>query len=95
MPMSSVIRRKSRNNHSLPFLTRKDTRLRHFKMRITYDKKAGAPNIVFQRKGKYNEEIGEGVIVDYTKRGKIISIEILDVSKRMPREALRRFQFRD
>ena len=55
-------------------------------MRITYDKKADAANITFQ-KGKYHisKEIGEGVIVDYTKGGKILSIEILDVSKRMPK----------
>ena len=59
-------------------------------MEITYDKKADAANIVFQKKGKYDisEEIGEGVIVDYTKSGRIISIEILDVSKRMPRKSL-------
>jgi uncharacterized protein YuzE len=58
-------------------------------MKITYDKKADAANIVFQ-KGKYHvsEEIGEGVVVDYTKNGKIISIEILDVSKRMPKKSL-------
>ena len=37
-------------------------------------------------KGKYNvsKEIAEGIVVDYTKEGKIISIEILDASKRMP-----------
>ncbi len=60
-------------------------------MKITYDKKADAANIVFQE-GKYHvsEEIGEGVIVDYTKNGKIISIEILDVSKRMPKKSLER-----
>jgi uncharacterized protein YuzE len=58
-------------------------------MKITYDKKADAANIVFQ-KGKYHvsEEIGEGVIVDYAKGGKIISIEILDVSKRMPKKSI-------
>ncbi|MHB1830399.1 MAG: DUF2283 domain-containing protein [Candidatus Micrarchaeaceae archaeon] len=58
-------------------------------MKITYDKKADAANIVFQ-KGKYHvsEEIGDGVIVDYAKGGKIISIEILDVSKRMPKKSL-------
>jgi len=56
-------------------------------MEITYDKKADAANIVFQKKGKYDvsKEIGEGVIVDYTKNGRIISIEILDVSKRIPK----------
>jgi uncharacterized protein YuzE len=59
-------------------------------MKITYDKKADAANIVFQ-KGRYHisEEIGQGVIVDYTKSGKILSIEILDVSKRMPKQSLK------
>ena len=55
-------------------------------MKVTYDKRADAANFVFQ-KGRYHisKEIGEGVIVDYTKSGKILSIEILDFSKRMPK----------
>lgn len=59
-------------------------------MKITYDKKADAANISFQS-GKYHisKEVGEGVIVDYTKSGKIINIEILDVSKRMPSKSLK------
>ena len=54
-------------------------------MKITYDPEADAMNIIFQ-KGKYDisKEIAEGIIVDYTKDGKVISIEILDVKKRMP-----------
>lgn len=58
-------------------------------MKFSYDKKADAANIKFQ-KGKYSvsEEIGNGVIVDYTKSGKIISIEILNVSKRIPRHTI-------
>jgi len=65
-------------------------------MEITYVKKADAANIVFQKKGRYrvSEEIGEGVIVDYTKSGKIISIEILDVSKRMPKRSLEKISVR-
>ncbi len=59
-------------------------------MKITYDKKTDIADIKFQ-KGKYHvsEEVGEGVIVDYTRSGKIIGIEILDVSKRMPHKAAR------
>jgi uncharacterized protein YuzE len=59
-------------------------------VKITYDKKADAANITFQ-KGRYHisEEIGEGVIVDYTKQGKILSIEILDVSKRIPLQSIK------
>jgi len=54
-------------------------------MKIMYDPKADAMNIKFQ-KGNYkiSKEIIEGVIIDYTKTGKVISIEILDISKRMP-----------
>ena len=51
---------------------------------------------MFQKKGKYavSEEIGEGAIVDYTKSGRIISIEILDVSKRMPKRSLEKISAR-
>jgi len=57
-------------------------------MKITYDPKADAMNIKFQ-KGKYeiSKEVSDGIIVDLTKAGKVISIEILDVSKRMPKKS--------
>ena len=56
-------------------------------MKISYDPQADAMSIVFQ-KGKYNisKEIAEGIIIDYTKDGKVISIEILDVKKRIPKK---------
>jgi uncharacterized protein YuzE len=59
-------------------------------MKITYDKRADAANIIFQ-KGKYHisEEVGDGVIVDYTKDGRILSIEILDVSRRLPKGGIK------
>lgn len=58
-------------------------------MKITYDRDADAANIVFQ-KGKYHisREIGEGVIVDYSKGGKILSIELLDISRRIPKGSI-------
>lgn len=58
-------------------------------MKITYDPDADAMNIRFQS-GKYNisKEIADGIIVDYTKDGKVISIEILDASKRMPKKSI-------
>lgn len=61
-------------------------------MKISYDKKADAATIYFQ-KGRYHrsKEMGDGMIVDYTKNGKIISIEILDVSKRFQKKTLREF----
>jgi len=59
-------------------------------MRITYDPRADAMNIKFQE-GKYeiSKEVAEGIIIDYTKTGKVIRIEILDVSKRMPKESIK------
>jgi len=58
-------------------------------MKITYDPNVDAMNIHFQ-KSKYSisEEIAEGIIIDMTKDGKVISIEILDVSKRMPKKSI-------
>lgn len=64
--------------------------MRETSMKITYDPKADAMNIVFQ-KGKYSisKEMSNGVILDLTKDGKVISIEILDVSKRMPSQSIK------
>lgn len=59
-------------------------------MKITYDPRADAMNIEFQE-GKYDvsKEIAEGMVIDYTKTGKVIRIEILNVSKRMPKESIK------
>jgi uncharacterized protein YuzE len=59
-------------------------------LRIAYDPKADAMNIRFQE-GAYDisKEIAEGIIIDYTKDGRVLSIEILDVSKRMPIESIK------
>ncbi len=59
-------------------------------MKITYDREGDAMNIKFQE-GKYeiSKEIAEGIIIDYTKTGKIIRIEILDASKRMPKDSIK------
>ena len=58
-------------------------------MKITYDPEADVINIKFQR-GKYSisKEIAEGIVVDYDKNGKVLSIEILDASKRMPLKSI-------
>jgi len=54
-------------------------------MKITYDPEVDAMRIKFQE-GIYDisEEIGEGIIVDMTKDGKVMAIEMLDVSEKMP-----------
>lgn len=59
-------------------------------MKITYDPEADAMNIKFQS-GKYDisKEIAEGIIIDYTKDGRVISIEILDASKRIPMKSIK------
>ena len=57
-------------------------------MKISYDQKADAMRINFQE-GEYDvsEEVGEGIIIDMTKDGKVMAIEMLDVSERMPKES--------
>ncbi|HLD57234.1 MAG TPA: DUF2283 domain-containing protein [archaeon] len=59
-------------------------------MRISYDPRADAMNIKFQE-GKYDvsKEVADGIIIDYAKSGKVIRIEILDVSKRMPKDSIK------
>ena len=59
-------------------------------MKITYDPRADAMNIKFQE-GAYDisKEVAEGIVIDYTKDGKVIRIELLDVSKRMPKESIK------
>jgi uncharacterized protein YuzE len=59
-------------------------------LRIAYDPKADAMNVRFQE-GEYeiSKEIGDGIIIDYTRDGRVLSIEMLDVSKRMPIESIK------
>ena len=59
-------------------------------MKITYDPEVDAMRIKFQE-GKYDisKEIGEGIIVDMTKEGKVLAIEMLDVSEKMPSSTMR------
>ncbi len=58
-------------------------------MEIRYDKEADAMYIEF-RKGKFakNKKIDDFTIIDLDKEGKILGIELLDVSKRIPIESL-------
>lgn len=68
----------------------KHERYRWDTMKITYDPRADAMNIKFQE-GTYDisKEVAEGIIIDYTKEGKVIRIELLDASKRMPKESIK------
>ena len=58
-------------------------------MEINYDKEADAMYIEL-RKGDFakNKKIDDFTIIDLDKQGNILGIELLDVSKRIPRESL-------
>ena len=58
-------------------------------MEINYDKDADAMYIEF-RKGDFakNKKIDDFTLIDLDKQGNILGIELLDVSKRIPRESL-------
>ena len=56
-------------------------------MQIKYVKDIDVLNIELQEgKFEYSEEIGEGVILDLGQNGDILSIEIIDATKRLGKE---------
>jgi len=56
-------------------------------MKLRYDKKNDALYIRFNDKRYFeSDEVREGVIFDYDKKGKIIGIEILDASEVLPKD---------
>lgn len=59
-------------------------------MKISYDPKADAAYIYFikDKKSTRTEEAGEGLLVDY-HGDDLIGIEILDVSKKLPKDELK------
>ena len=58
-------------------------------MEINYDKEADAVYIEFQ-KGEFskNKKIDDFTIIDLDNKGRILGIELLEVSKRIPIESL-------
>ncbi len=58
-------------------------------MEISYDKEADAMYIEF-RKGEFakNKKVDDFTIIDLDKDGKILGIELLEVSTRIPIESL-------
>ena len=40
-----------------------------------------------------SEEVEPGVILDFNKDGKVVGIEMLNISQRMPMEQLKNFQY--
>ncbi|MEK6819797.1 MAG: DUF2283 domain-containing protein [Nanoarchaeota archaeon] len=61
-------------------------------MKINFDTKHDIIRIKFQD-GEYekSKEVDEGIIVDMDKNNKIIAIEILDASDRIPKGNLKEF----
>lgn len=60
-----------------------------YKMEITYDKDADAMYIKF-REGEFgsNKIIDRETIIDLDKKGKLLGIELLSISKRIPLKSL-------
>lgn len=58
-------------------------------MEIRYDKEADAMYIEL-RKGKFakNKKVDDFMVIDLDKSGKLLGIELLNVSKQMPAESL-------
>lgn len=59
-------------------------------MKITFDAKNDVMRIKFQE-GKYeiSKEVDEGIIIDMTKDNKIMAIEILNASQRIPKREIK------
>lgn len=59
-------------------------------MKISYDPKADAAYIYFlkNKKSTRTEKVGEGLLVDYNGN-KLIGIEILDVSQKLPKDEVK------
>lgn len=54
-------------------------------MKVNYDEKSDAMYIRFSDAAYYeSDEVKDGIILDYDKKGKVIAIEILDASKNLP-----------
>lgn len=55
-------------------------------MKITYDKQADAVYIKLNDKQAYqsSKKISDDVLVDYSKDGAVVGIEVLDASQNMP-----------
>lgn len=60
-------------------------------MKITFDSRKDVMRIKFQE-GKYevSKEIDEGIIIDMTRDNKIMAIEILDASERIPKMEIKK-----
>ena len=59
-------------------------------MKINFDKEHDIMRIKFQdSEYEMSREVDDGIVIDIDKKGKIIAIEILDVSDKMSKESIR------
>jgi len=64
-------------------------------MKVSYDKKVDAANIqFFDGPIEESDEVCEGIILDFASDHRIVSIEILDVSKKFPVETLYKYEIK-
>ena len=60
-------------------------------MKIRYDKEVDAMYIYAEQgQSEYSEEIGEGIIIDVSKEGKVVGMEILDASEKFSPSSFKR-----
>lgn len=58
-------------------------------MQIRYVKDIDVLNIELgEGKFNYSEELAEGIVIDISREGEILSIEVLDASKRLRKEIM-------
>ncbi|HLC36042.1 MAG TPA: DUF2283 domain-containing protein [archaeon] len=63
-------------------------------MRIRYGKKNDAMYIRFSEEPYFeSDEINEGFILDFDKKGRVVGLEILDVSENLPKKAFNKISF--
>ena len=56
-------------------------------MKFSYDKKSDALYMRFNAKPVFeSDQVSDNVIIDYDKSGRIIALEVLDVSKKMAKD---------
>jgi uncharacterized protein YuzE len=60
-------------------------------MKVRYDKEVDAIYIYAEQgEVEYSEEVGEGIIVDVSKDGKVVGMEILDASEKFSAASLKK-----
>lgn len=58
-------------------------------MKITFDEKADALYIQFQKGNvKKTHKVKDGILIDIDNKGHLFGIEILDISRRIPKKSI-------